>query len=103
MSQKLKEYLIIILWGVLIATLLVAHNAYASPQTVYVTQTYTVQSNDSLETISEQFIVNNTGTIRRSDEFREGIRQLNYDVIGEGKVKEGQVLQIGYWTKNEGW
>jgi Tfp pilus assembly protein FimV len=67
----------------------------------YVTETYTVTKSDTLLTIAEQFIVKNTGTVRQIDEFCEGIREENYDVIGNGEVHAGEVLKITYWETDQ--
>lgn len=63
----------------------------------YMTETYTVTKSDSLPTIAERFITKNTGSVRQIDEFCEGIREENFDVIGNGEVHAGEVLKINYW------
>lgn len=65
----------------------------------FVTETYTVTGSDTLQSIAEKFITKNTGTVREVDEFQEGIRELNFDVIGDGDVKAGEVLKITYWEE----
>ncbi|MBU2704097.1 Tfp pilus assembly protein FimV [Sporomusaceae bacterium BoRhaA] len=63
----------------------------------YVTETYTVTGSDTLQSIAERFITKNTGTVREIREFKEGIRELNFDVIGNGDVRAGETLKITYW------
>ncbi|MBU2704133.1 hypothetical protein Ga0466249_005287 [Sporomusaceae bacterium BoRhaA] len=63
----------------------------------FVTETYTVTTTDTLQSIAERFITKNTGTVRKIDEFEEGIRELNFDVIGNGDVRKGETLKITYW------
>jgi hypothetical protein len=65
----------------------------------YITETYTVTGSDTLQSIAERFITKNTGTVREIREFKEGIRELNFDVIGNGEVRAGEILKIGYWIK----
>jgi hypothetical protein len=56
---------------------------------------YTVNTGDSLQTIAERYCPGNDP--RQVAEFREGIRELNYDVIGESNVWTGLVLEINRW------
>ncbi|AJQ27633.1 MULTISPECIES: LysM peptidoglycan-binding domain-containing protein [Pelosinus] len=56
---------------------------------------YTVNSGDTLQSIAEQYCQGDDP--RQVAEFREGIRELNYDVIGESDVWEGVVLEINRW------
>jgi ABC-type glycerol-3-phosphate transport system substrate-binding protein len=58
---------------------------------------YTVVAGDTLQSIAEKFIVRNTGTVRGIKEFEEGIRDENYEVIGDGGVLPGEILKINYW------
>ncbi|MBU2701111.1 nucleoid-associated protein YgaU [Sporomusaceae bacterium BoRhaA] len=99
MSKKFKDYLKVLAWGVFVAVCLTALTGYTRDEVKYVTVTYTVTKSDTLQTIAERFIVKNTGTVRQIDEFREGIRELNFDVIGNDEVKPGQILKIGWWEK----
>lgn len=97
--QKAKGIAKVFATGILIAIALTLLTGFTRDEIRYVTTTYTVQANERLKTIASKFIVKNTGTVRRPDEFEEGIRQLNYDLIGDGDVKEGQILKIGWWEK----
>ncbi|AJQ27509.1 hypothetical protein JBW_02159 [Pelosinus fermentans JBW45] len=54
---------------------------------VIVTMQYTVNSGDTLQSIVEQYCQGDDPW--QVAEFREGIRKLNYDVIGEGEVWTG--------------
>ncbi|MBP2658147.1 MAG: Peptidoglycan-binding lysin protein [Firmicutes bacterium] len=56
---------------------------------------YTVNSGDTLQSIAEQYCQGDDP--RQVAEFREGIRELNYDSIGESDVWEGVVLEINRW------
>lgn len=56
---------------------------------------YTVNSGDTLQSIAEQYCQGDDP--RQVAEFREGIRELNYDAIGESDVWEGLVLEINRW------
>lgn len=97
MKQQIKNYLIVLLFGIIVAAILATQTGFTRDEIRYVATTYTVQQSDSLETISERFIKLNTATDRRLDEFQEGIREANYSIIGDGDVKEGEILTIGYW------
>lgn len=60
-----------------------------------VTIQYTCAAGDTLQSIAEQYCPgSNTQQVA---EFREGIRQLNYGVIGEGEVWPGMEIQINKW------
>jgi hypothetical protein len=56
---------------------------------------YTVNSGDTLQSIAEQCCQGDDP--RQVVEFREGIRELNYGVIGESEVWAGLVLEINWW------
>jgi hypothetical protein len=62
---------------------------------VVVAMQYTVNSGDTLQSIAEQYCQGDNP--RQVAEFREGIRELNYDAIGESDVWEGLVLEINRW------
>jgi cytochrome c oxidase assembly protein Cox11 len=66
-----------------------------------VTENYVVQNGDTLDSIARYYINKNTYGAREITEFREGIRELNWDIIGKGDVKSGEVLQINYWIPND--
>lgn len=100
MPQNKKELLAFIAFCILITIVLATQTSFTRNNVRYVTEMYTVQPNDSLTSVSERYIGKNTGTVRQIDEFREGIKELNFDVIGDGEVKAGEVLKIGYWIKN---
>lgn len=53
---------------------------------------YNVASGDTLQSIAEQFC--HTENKTEFAEFKEGIRQINYDLIGNGDVKTGMVITI---------
>ncbi|WP_090937962.1 LysM peptidoglycan-binding domain-containing protein [Pelosinus propionicus] len=56
---------------------------------------YTVNPDDTLQSIAEQYCQGDDS--RQVAEFREGIRELNYDVIGESDVWAGMKFQINSW------
>jgi len=62
---------------------------------VLVAMQYTVSPGDTLQSIAEQYCQGDDP--RQVAEFREGIRELNYDVIGEEDVWLGLVLEINRW------
>jgi hypothetical protein len=56
---------------------------------------HTCSNIDTLQSVAEQYC---RGTDpRQVAEFREGIRELNYDLIGESEVWAGLVLKINRW------
>ena len=62
-----------------------------------VSTSYTVQPGDSLQSIAEKFC---NGTDRRQiAEFREGIREINYSIIGEYEVTPGMVITINHFER----
>ncbi len=99
MKQQIKNYLIVLAAGIAIALVLAFATGFTQQKVVYVEQTYTVTKLDCLQGIAERFIIKNTGSVRRVDEFAEGIKELNYSVIGDGDVKCGETLIIGYWER----
>ena len=50
---------------------------------------------ETLQSLAEEYCPGSR--IRKVAEFREGIRELNYDVIGEGDVWVGLELRINSW------
>jgi hypothetical protein len=62
---------------------------------ILVTMQYTVNNGDTLQSVAEQYCPGDD--TRQVAEFREGIRELNYDVIGESEVWAGLVLEINRW------
>ncbi len=62
---------------------------------VFITSQYTCSAGDTLQSIAEQYCQSDNH--RQVMEFREGIRELNYDLIGDGEVWEGLVLEINRW------
>jgi 3-deoxy-D-manno-octulosonic-acid transferase len=62
---------------------------------ILITIQYTCEPGDNLQTIAERYCPGDD--IRQVAEFREGIRELNYDVIGESEVWPGLVLEINRW------
>jgi hypothetical protein len=62
---------------------------------ILITMQYTVDTSDTLQSIAERYCLGDD--TRQVAEFREGIRELNYDVIGESEVWTGLVLEINRW------
>ncbi len=62
---------------------------------VLVAMQYSVNNGDTLQSIAEQYCQGDDP--RQVAEFREGIRELNYDVIGESEIWTGLVLKINIW------
>jgi len=56
---------------------------------------YTCAAGDTLQAIAERYC--NGDDPRQVAEFREGIRELNYDSLGESEVWPGLVLTINKW------
>ena len=86
----MKDWLKVILFAGFVAVVL-------ATTTGFKTADYTVVEGDTLQTIAEQFVVRNTGTVRQIDEFTEGLRELNYSIIGDGEPLQGEILKINYW------
>jgi hypothetical protein len=67
---------------------------------LFVTENYVVQSGDTLDSITEHYIVKNTYGPREFKEFREGIRENNYKILKDRDIEKGDTLVITYWVKN---
>jgi hypothetical protein len=63
----------------------------------FVEVNYTAVRGDTLQEVAERYIVKNTATIRDIKEFKEGIREENFDVIGNREITLGDVLKITWW------
>lgn len=96
----MKQFLIIILLVALLASC--GNGSYEGAGTL-VTETYVVQTGDTLWAISEQFMQKNTYGPRDIREFYHGVIELNYDTVFKnrqpGEIRPGDRLQINYWTK----
>ncbi len=62
---------------------------------ILITIQYTCEPGDNLQTIAERYCPGDD--TRQVAEFREGIRELNYDLIGEGDVWPGIEIVINRW------
>jgi len=62
---------------------------------ILVSMQYAVNTGDTLQSIAEQYCSGHDP--RQIAEFREGIRELNYDVIGEGDVWAGLEIIVNQW------
>jgi hypothetical protein len=56
---------------------------------------YTVNPGDTLQSIAEQYCQGDDP--RQVAEFREGIRELNYELIGESDVWAGLEIVVNRW------
>ncbi len=65
--------------------------------------TYTVQTGDTLWSVSEAYLKKNTGGRRYILEFEEGIKELNPWLLErEGwTLYPGDKLRVNYWVKEE--
>ena len=73
----------------------------AAPAYEYVVETYTVQATDTLDSITDVYIVKNTYGEREHNEFKQGIIELN-EFLWERKdckLVVGEQLKIAYWKK----
>jgi LysM repeat protein len=64
---------------------------------VLITNHYTVTDGDTLQSIAEKFCQSDNKI--QVAEFREGIRELNYDIIGEGDVEKGMVILVNQFKE----
>jgi hypothetical protein len=64
---------------------------------VLITMQYTVDTGDTLQSIAEQYCLSNNPMEVAA--FREGIRELNYDVLGEDEVWPGMEININRWDE----
>lgn len=76
-------------------------NAYIVSQVenenyIFVTEEYRVQKDDTLDSITYMFIKKNTYSYREFDEFKEGIKENNPQLIYRD-VEENELLTITYW------
>lgn len=63
-----------------------------------ITIQYTCTPGDTIQSIAEQHCPGNDP--RQVAEFREGLRDLNYDAIGEGEVWPEVKLKINRWEED---
>jgi hypothetical protein len=56
---------------------------------------YTCSNDDTLQSVAEKYCQGDDP--RQVAEFREGIRELNYDLIGESDIWAGLVIKINRW------
>lgn len=66
------------------------------PEYEFIIEEYTVQENDTLDSIAREFITKNTYGQREIREFTAGIRELNNILPGD-EVNQGQIIKISYW------
>ncbi|SDD88562.1 LysM peptidoglycan-binding domain-containing protein [Sporomusa acidovorans] len=74
------------------------------PKGHLVSETYTVISGDTLDKIAYRYIVKSS-VCRDIREFREGIIELNWDRVFNGRYPHGAIyagdrLQINYWKED---
>lgn len=71
---------------------------------VLVTETCTVAAGDTLDGIAARYMARNDYGPRDVREFRQGIIELNYDLLGDrepGLIYPGDRLKINYWKVKE--
>lgn len=67
---------------------------------VRVETVYTVKPDDTLWSISEEYLKRNTGGRRYILEFMSGIRELNpWLCNSKDQIKPGDKIRISYWVK----
>ena len=65
-----------------------------------ITEYYTVQDQDTLDSIARTFIKKNTYGKRKLKEFEQGILELNPELLSRDP-RQGDVLMINYWIKGD--
>lgn len=68
---------------------------------VLIQEEYTVMQGDTLDSITNSHIIKNTYGTREFLEFREGIKQLNPQLLNR-PIETGETLHINYWVNNGG-
>lgn len=87
----------------LVAVIIVALTSCGStePKATLVSETYIVQSGDTLWTIADHYMAKNTYGTRDIREFYHGIIELNYDSVFASRpdrmIHPGDRLLINYW------
>lgn len=68
---------------------------------VLVTETCTVAQGDTLDTIAARYMAKNSYGARDIREFRQGIIELNYELLGNREnpalIYPGDKLKVNYW------
>ncbi|GMB00891.1 LysM peptidoglycan-binding domain-containing protein [Pelosinus sp. IPA-1] len=97
--RQRKALMVVALVGLLILSL--ASCGSAEPKGTLITETYIVQSGDTLWTIAEKYMAKNTYGPRDIREFYHGIIELNYETVFANRpdrmIYPGDKLQINYW------
>jgi hypothetical protein len=102
--RRKRNLAAILLIGLLITIAVSCGNANRPPVPGHmVTETYIVQSGDTLDAISYKFM-SKSSVLRDVREFREGIIQLNWDEVFKGRypygvIYPGDSLLVNYWVK----
>jgi nucleoid-associated protein YgaU len=102
-KQKRRESVIkkVLAGAALVGAAVICAGFYDGDQ-VRVETVYTVQPNDTLWSISEEYLKRNTGGRRYILEFKEGIKELNPWLIdSKEQVQPGDKVTISYWVKKE--
>ena len=75
---------------------------FASPKPYTMIQEhYMVVQGDTLDSIASNHIIKNTYGVREIKEFKEGIKELNPQLL-QREVEPGEVININYWINTEG-
>ena len=100
-KQKRRESVIkkVVAGAALVGAAVICAGFYEGDQ-VRVETVYTVQPNDTLWSISEEYLKRNTGGRRYILEFKEGIKELNpWLVDTHEQLQVGDKIKISYWIK----
>ena len=74
-----------------------SHEQY-NKEAIYVQESYKVGKDETLDTITDEYIKKNTYGKREHKEFKQGIIELNQWLLVK-RLEEGDVLDIRYWRK----
>jgi len=66
---------------------------------VLVTYYYTCQSGDTLTSVANKYYTGGPNRIE-FQEFKEGIKEINYDTLGNSEVWIGLTLAINRWEND---
>ena len=74
-----------------------SHEKY-NKEAIYVQERYKVGKNETLDTITDEYIKKNTYGKREHKEFKQSIIEMNQWLLIK-HLEEGDVLDIRYWRK----
>ena len=88
----MKKVFLLMIFAVLFGNTI----AFANPNYTLIHDHYTVVQGDTLDSIATKYIVKNTYGKREIREFKEGIKEINPQLL-QREVKVGEVININYW------